>query len=823
MKWFYSLSLTEGMICLGYYLFSPGGSGEGRLFSFSKVRIFLVLLTMAGIFKFFFPLINRRFFGWIQSKLRKASTRFFLLILSQLLILGVISGLRTLWLLYHSTGIYTWQAAYQRLFPLLIWVALICLQILLFLLLDSAPQFKSAFRSESGLWRRFFMLILIGLAAGIAVYRTRIGLVKDNNFFGKPTVPLLEWHLLAGFLFSLIWIVLDQWRAKTIPQAVIRLLPILIWLLAVGIWLSIPNQEGFFSPPGRAPNYEVYPFSDGSFYGHYARSLAEGMGFKGNDIPPRPFYILLLAIFHKIAGNQYYWVIFLQTLLLGLLPVLVYQIGKDLHSVSAGIGAAWLIILRETNAILSAPFGHNVSTTKYFFSDLPTALACAFFVWMLIRWLKKRAENSPDTLFYALLSGGSLGIMTLIRTQSLSLLIVVLVVMLTGIRKNRKRGLLEIGLFSAAILCCLTPWLIRNQRITGRFIFDHPMTQTGEMAASYNLGGLDMTRTDGMNDAEYSEMLTDVIRKSIQTYPREILTFIGAHFANNEISNLRLFPLRDELNNPGEILKPRTAFWETLDSANLGSYHLIFLGLSYVVIALGIAAGMKQNSSSGLVPILICVLYNLSTAVGRYSAGRYLIPVDWILCLYFSIGLAEWILIMIRLSGRNLISETKKDTDAPGIGKPVRLIRKSVVWLLIFLMAGLSLPLSEKWIPMRFVPASEGEVFTKLDADPSEFEREGLIAQKAIAIYPRYYAAGEGEPESAKQGYGVSAYGRLVFLTLAPNGFGTTELVTDSVPDYFPDGATIWMIGHENGATSIAERVLVERGSADVIYFGKEK
>jgi hypothetical protein len=51
--------------------------------------------------------------------------------------------------------------------------------------------------------------------------------------------------------------------------------------------------------------------------------------------------------------------------------------------VSAGIGAAWLVILRETNAILSAPFGHNVSTTKYFFSDLPTALACAFFVWML--------------------------------------------------------------------------------------------------------------------------------------------------------------------------------------------------------------------------------------------------------------------------------------------------------------------------------------------------------------------------------------------------------------------------------------------------------
>ena len=822
MKWFYSLSLAEGILCLGFYLFSPGGSGEGQLFSFSKVRIFLISLTIAGIFKYLFPLMNHRFFEWVQSKLRITSVRFFLLIWSQLLILGVVSGLRTLWLLYHSTGIYTWQAAYQRLFPLLIWVVLICLQILLFLLLDSAQQYKAAFRSESGLWRRFCVLILIGLAAGICVYFTRIGLVKDNNFFGKPTVPLLEWHLLAGFLFSLIWIVLDQWRAKKIPHTVVRLIPFLIWLLAIGIWLSIPNQEGFFSPPGRVPNYEVYPFSDGSFYGHYARSLAEGMGFKGNDIPPRPFYIFLLAVFHLIAGDQYQSVILLQTLLLGLLPVLVYQIGKDLHSVSAGIGAAWLIILRETNAILSAPFGHNVSTTKYFFSDLPTALACAFFVWMLIRWLNRRNENSADSLFYALLSGGCLGIMTLIRTQSLSLLMIVIVVMLSGIRKNRQRGFLESVFFAAAILCCLMPWLIRNQRITGRFIFDHPMTQTGEMAASYNLGGLDMTRSDGMNDAEYSEMLTDVIRKSIQTYPQEIFAFIGAHFANNEISNLRLFPLRDELTAPEDIMKPRTAFWETLDNANLGGYHLIFLGLSYAVIGLGITAGMKKNPCSGLIPLLICLLYNLSTAAGRYSAGRYLIPVDWILFLYFSIGLAEWILMMIRLSGHGQISEIRKDADETAEEKSVNLIRKSAIWLLIFLIIGLSLPLSEKWIPMRFVPAKAEEVFAKLNVAASDFNREGLIVNKAIAIYPRYYAAGEGEPESAKQGYGVSPYGRLVFLTLAPNGFGTTELITDSVPEYFPDGSTIWMVGHENGATSDAERVLVERKGGDVVYYGKK-
>jgi hypothetical protein len=45
-------------------------------------------------------------------------------------------------------------------------------------------------------------------------------------------------------------------------------------------------------------------------------------------------------------------------------------------------------------------------------------------------------------------------------------MIVAIPVMLAGIRKDRKYGFLEGGFFTIAILCCLTPWLIRNPRIT---------------------------------------------------------------------------------------------------------------------------------------------------------------------------------------------------------------------------------------------------------------------------------------------------------------------------------------------------------------------
>ena len=128
----------------------------------------------------------------------------------------------------------------------------------------------------------------IGIVAAVGIAVTRIGLVKDNAFFGKPTVPLLEWHLILAFLLCLLWMILEMKQIGKAAPFVIKAMPFIVWAVAVGIWLAIPNQHGFFSPPGRAPNFEVYPFSDGSFYGHYARSLAAGMGFKGRDIPPRP-------------------------------------------------------------------------------------------------------------------------------------------------------------------------------------------------------------------------------------------------------------------------------------------------------------------------------------------------------------------------------------------------------------------------------------------------------------------------------------------------------------------------------------------------------
>ena len=708
--------------------------------------------------------------------------------------------LRTAYLLFHTTGIFYWKVFFQRGLPLVIVASSLCLIFCGFIFFHNRSAFQKTLKTDRKKWITTATLLLIGVIVGFIVSKTRLGLEKENAFWGKPTVALLEWHILLAFLVCLLWFCADHFTPGGLPDKFKAWLPLIIWLCAVVIWTSIPNQNGFFSPPGRAPNFETYPFSDGSFYGHYARAAAAGMGFKGNDIPPRPLYIAFLTGLHLISDNQYDRIIFFQTLVLGLLPVFVYLCGRDLHSVEAGIAAALLIMERETQSILAAPFGHNISTTKYFFADLPTALVCAAFVWLVIRWQKSAGESKASRWAFA--AGCALGAMVLIRTQCFFLILLLLFPLIPSFRKNPAQGIKQVLLFGAALLVCIAPWLLRSHRITGQFVFDHPMTQTAEMARSYNFDGEDLSQLQGENDGEYTQRMTAFIADSMRKHFSTVASFVTAHFLNSEISNYRLFPLRDHLNETNELLKSKEAYWELLDNDSIEGYNLIFFGLSFLVWAIGVGASHQRSPHAGFIPLTAITVFNFSTAMGRYSAGRYLIPTDWIMMLYFAVGMADLISMIYRSCGGTVQMATGQRENIPPY----------VCTVLCVLMIAAAIPLADRAIPQTFVPDPPEAVKEKVGVMTMQCPAEQQLYLHALAVYPRYYAAGEGEPESAKQGYGAADHGRLVFLTLAPGNFGTMEMPLDPAPDYLPDGSEVWLSACANGPTSIIERLIVENG-----------
>ena len=734
-----------------------------------------------------------------ENRSGPAQKRFLLPVMLMTAVLCAVMVLRTAYLLFHTTGIFFWKVLYQRGLPLVIGGSALCLVLCAVVLIRSREYVRKTFREDRRKWLTVGILTIIGLLAAVLIWQTRLGLEKENAFWGKPTVPLLEWHLLLVFALCLGWFCADQLSPNGTPDRLKAWLPLLIWLCAVMVWTAIPNQNGFFSPAGRAPNFETYPFSDGSFYGHYARSAAAGMGLKGDDIPPRPLYIAFLTGLHLISGNQYDRIIFFQTLVLGLLPVFVFLCGRDLHSCEAGIGAALLVILRETHAILAAPFGHNVSTTKYFFADLPAALVCAAFVWTLIRWQKSAAgEKAPRWAFAA---GCALGAMALIRTQSFCLVLLTVFPLLPAFKKSFGRGITQLLLFALALGLCVAPWLIRNHRITGQFVFDHPMTQTAEMARSYNFDNEDLTQLPGENDGDYTQRMTAFIASSMRRHFPTVAHFVTVHFLNSEISNFRLLPLRDHLNDTAELWQSREPFWELLDSGDLTAYNLVFFGLGFLLWAIGVGAAHQRSPHAGFIPLAAITVFNFSTAMGRYSAGRYLIPTDWVMMLYFAVGIADVVSVLFRCCGGNGLLTTGQRENTPPYGCTA----------LCILLIAAAIPLADRAIPQTFRQESPAEVEAKVGPMTMQCPAEDAFYLHAVAVYPRWYGAGDGEPESAKQGYGVADHGRLVFLTLAPGSFGTMELPLETPPEYLPDGAEVWFSGCLNGATSLVDTLLVER------------
>ena len=234
--------------------------------------------------------------------------------------------------LYSSTGVYYYLAYSQRLSPFLFYLALLLFQTTVFLALIHPDRIKQILSSEK-LFLKIWALTFGGLLVLVLIIcLTRLGLTPDPLGWGLPTVPLLEWQIWLCIVICLsfrlaaetqVFRRVSTWKTAH-PILFGWVISLLIWGLAMALWASQPVPPGFFATPPRAPNFEIYPFSDAAFYDFHAQSMLIGQGFRGDSIPPRPLYILFLAIAHLIAGQEYTRVILLQTALLAFLPVIVF-------------------------------------------------------------------------------------------------------------------------------------------------------------------------------------------------------------------------------------------------------------------------------------------------------------------------------------------------------------------------------------------------------------------------------------------------------------------------------------------------------------------
>lgn len=296
------LSALEALAALVYLISLPADPENAVILGFSMRRLVVAAVLLGGglagaalAFASLRPAWQAR---WLDPSRRRGLFNAALVLLP----LGtVVSGLIPVVLmsLYHTSGEFRYYAYFERLLPMLLWVGSVCLQGTVWL--AWAGDFHwGALRVERAVFRAAAVVFGIFLALWLLVAFTGTGITPDQIGWGKPSVPLLEWQIwlaaAVGAAF-LLFLASRRWPARGDVWVSAA-----IWLLAAGLWLSQPIYTAFFATAGREPNFEIYPFSDGAYYGLFAQNLLIGNGFKGDEVPPRPLYITLLAVFHAIAG-----------------------------------------------------------------------------------------------------------------------------------------------------------------------------------------------------------------------------------------------------------------------------------------------------------------------------------------------------------------------------------------------------------------------------------------------------------------------------------------------------------------------------------------
>ncbi|MBQ6520694.1 MAG: glycosyltransferase family 39 protein [Anaerolineaceae bacterium] len=640
----------------------------------------------------------------------------------------------------------------ERITPIIYWgCAFVFMSIIALLILKGRDILSRMKKSINAfIWGGIALLLMA--AAFLTALLTGIGLDPISGTFYRQGVSLLEAHLVLPllFLYPLIPLIMF-FRTKTSGRKAEKVLTLtcslIIWAAAVWLWQTTKFEgRSYFAPALRPPNYNYYPASDAENYDLLAQSILLGNGFRNGMTVVRPLYAAFLALLHVIFGNDYIRLTNGQILVLALIPVIVFLIGKHLHFPAAGLAAAAWVIWREIYSIKLTPLV-QVSNSRLLMSDLPTFLLTSLVIYYAVRWF----QNGKESL-NALLCGGMIGTAMLIRTQCFVFIPAMIMIILCSRKKPSIKWLsILIGLLAAAIVFC--PWTIWN-RI-------HPNTTANAEVSEGQY--LQQLYRNAAGETDKNADLWQVISK----HPSETLQAIGSHFLNNEISSVLILPMR--------LVKPEEAeqlfyegdlFWYRENARETIEKNIPLLSCYLLIICIGIAGTVRKNGFAGLTPLVFHLVYNLGNAFAMTSGFRFLLPSDWILLVYFAMGCTDVLkffnclfLFSFQQQDAKSLYETKQTeghvpAHAHGWG-----ITGAILFLAVI---GSVLPLCETVIPRRFPVKSQAQLEVEwiqssegATIDLSQYGNNEIVFFEGRAFYPRFYKAGEGDSggsSSAKRG-----------------------------------------------------------------------
>ena len=310
---FFLLALLEAAVALFALLRVPA---EGAGFSATRWGLILPLLGVLAGSAFW------AYSSWRNSNFRNrwldvnARPKLYGILSLAFPLLAVVAGIGAFLLRWWDPE--RLLPFFERAWPLLAFVIIFSIQSALWLFVLRFGIRKANFAARKPALVSFLVLLFVFSFVSL----TKLGVTPDPAYWGEPGVPIQGWQfglaliLGASFLpFGLLpFFKSDSRQTDFIIGA-------LIWALAAGIWLSVPNEvlkNSFYFPIDPPANMPL-PYSDSGYYDYMSHSLLIGTDYTG-EVPTRPLYIVFLTVLHLFFGENYNLIIVGQTLVLALIP-----------------------------------------------------------------------------------------------------------------------------------------------------------------------------------------------------------------------------------------------------------------------------------------------------------------------------------------------------------------------------------------------------------------------------------------------------------------------------------------------------------------------
>jgi hypothetical protein len=824
-----------GIISIVETLQLPSDPKNSLLLGISAGRLLLLLILLAGSAglgaaaarMWFAPAPSQL---WIETQLGKRPV-FISLCAAAALLLAAAYTLLAIPARY--LGEYT--ATLERARPLLSWMALLSLQLLLGLAgwraIRVAHQGSNGGMPYAKILRIGAVLLAAFLGLWIFIGTTKMGVWPGNAFWGKAAVPVLWPQILLALLVSL-GVELALMHRLAVPRAQLRFdlaICVLLWLAATLAWSTQSYSPGSFNTPPHPPNFQIYPSSDAQNYDTLAAGEVLGATINTTYAIDKPIYIAFLALLHLIAGSNYSTLYLLQIAVFAFIPIVGYFLGKTIHSRQLGLMFAILLVLREQNAIALINV-IQVSTSKMILSEPLTALGVLLFTLFLARWLKKPEPTNPQLW----IAGGILGLTGLVRLNALTIVPFALLAIGIALKFKLRPWLGASLLLLSFLLISIVPWSIESYRLTR-----DPLAFVSGKTAGVIVGNRyapligqpaetpAVTVTPALTPTQPASTPTIAVtaRPAGTARPTQppgavavsppvpgkwqvytvLAENIGQHYLHNLISMVVMLPPTGELYQLHD-LAVLTPYWTLHWDGGLepAGYLIVFLVLGFV--ALGIAAAWARTGASGIVPLLVVLGYNISTGLALTSGGRYVMPIDWAVLLFFSVGVVEISTWLVGLPQR-----TAGPNATPARAEPAksrRLWPVLVVTVALFVLIG-SLPIALDILPPARYPPVTKNAFRKLTRGLPEFStKAGKTPLAALltdphsrvthgsAFYPRFYPANMDEVGAPTSSNNLQDFNRVSFFLIgSPSVYVFVIYPTEFSPDRIDTDSEVWVLG----------------------------